>query len=382
MSQPGGGAGVANAVRRITAELTPNLLYWNERRCWMWHKKWCLPRIHVRVERTDGLPLSAPGEGGSGGAEELVVLVSAGTMREGPSLHDQGLGGECQRRLVDGTATFSSLLFQHTSFNCGNRPFHLVLTLLRGAPVVTAEPADGGRGSRGDGLAAAAGARAMVALATALSNPIHVDARKRTKVERPDAAEDDVRLAQRSRNAPARAPAPARALQPAAAAANTAGGGLGQWAVLFDATGDALLELLPDLTVCRSFTTTSYGYPALASAESRSFASSTPRSARHCSRRRRRSSRWLSATRLRRPGGRRARPLRRSRAAPSALLRRRAGRRPPGDLGRFSRHCTLAFGVGLRPAPHPLVAMRAPAGGRRRRVVRQPGSSAQQHFRT
>ena len=108
-------------------------------------------------------------------------------------------------------------------------------------------------------------ARAMVALATALSNPIHVDARKRTKVERPDAAEDDVRLAQRSRNAPARAPAPARALQPAAAAAaNTAGGGLGRWAVLFDATGDALLELLPDLTVCRSFTTTSYGYPASA----------------------------------------------------------------------------------------------------------------------
>ena len=50
-------------------------------------------------------------------------------------------------------------------------------------------------------------ARAMGARATALSNPIHGDARKRTKVERPDAAEDDVRLAQRSRNAPARAPA-------------------------------------------------------------------------------------------------------------------------------------------------------------------------------
>ena len=110
-------------------------------------------------------------------------------MREGPSLHDQGLGGECQRRLVDGTATFSSLLFQHTSFNCGNRPFHLVLTLLRGAPVVTAEPADGG-GSPGAMGSQRQPARAMVALATALSNPIHVDARKRTKVERPDAAED------------------------------------------------------------------------------------------------------------------------------------------------------------------------------------------------
>ena len=29
-----------------------------------------------------------------------------------------------------GETTFSSLLFRHTSFNCGNRPFHLVVTVL------------------------------------------------------------------------------------------------------------------------------------------------------------------------------------------------------------------------------------------------------------
>ena len=36
----------------------------------MWHKKWCLPRIHIRVERTDGLPLSA--------TDKLSVIVFSG----------------------------------------------------------------------------------------------------------------------------------------------------------------------------------------------------------------------------------------------------------------------------------------------------------------
>ena len=55
-------------------------------------------------------------------------VVSAGTLSagsEGEGGHrciDQGLNGECQRRLVAGATTFSSLLFRHTSFNCPNRP--------------------------------------------------------------------------------------------------------------------------------------------------------------------------------------------------------------------------------------------------------------------
>ena len=242
---------------RITAELTPNLLYWNERRCWMWHKKWCLPRIHVRVERTDGLPLSA--------TDKLSVIVSAGTTRQGegmgdaPGLYDQGLGGDCQRVVVDGTATFSSLFFQHTSYNCGKRPFHLALTLLWQVPNVVS---DGGAAAA---AAAAAGQPpppgAMLAAATVLSDEIYVDARKRTHAERPDAAEDDVRLAQRARNecGVGHGGRPMQAAPAAPVASPCDALLLGG---LFDATGDALLELLPDLTVCRSFTTNAYGYPA------------------------------------------------------------------------------------------------------------------------
>ena len=68
-----------------------------------------------------------------GGEPPVYVVVSAGTLRDGSDgigLYDQGLGGECQRRLMLGQTTFSSLLFKHTSFNCDSRPFHLVVTVL------------------------------------------------------------------------------------------------------------------------------------------------------------------------------------------------------------------------------------------------------------
>ena len=117
---------------QLQVQLQLPLLYWAERRRWMWHKKWTLPKLHVLVS-CDGKPVGGgymfPGE------PPVYAVVSAGTLRdgsegEGGSLHDQGLGGECQRRLVAGETTFSSLLFRHTSFNCGNRPFHLVVTVL------------------------------------------------------------------------------------------------------------------------------------------------------------------------------------------------------------------------------------------------------------
>eukprot|EP00966_Prymnesium_polylepis_P196952 4563926-Prymnesium_polylepis.1 len=54
-------------------------------------------------------------------------------------LHDKGLSGEVQRRLgVDGSIAFSRLFFNYTSFNCGNRPFHLV------AEIFSADPPLGG----------------------------------------------------------------------------------------------------------------------------------------------------------------------------------------------------------------------------------------------
>ena len=73
-------------------------------------------------------PLAAVGE------PPVFVVVSAGTLRDtsngGVGLYDQGLSGDRQKRLIAGEASFSSLLFQTTSFNCGNRPFHLVVSVL------------------------------------------------------------------------------------------------------------------------------------------------------------------------------------------------------------------------------------------------------------
>ena len=47
-----------------------------------------------------------------------------------------------------GETTFSSLLFRHTSFNCGNRPFHLVVTVLAPAhhPLAARPDVDSGLG--------------------------------------------------------------------------------------------------------------------------------------------------------------------------------------------------------------------------------------------
>ena len=73
-------------------------------------------------------------------------------------------------------ANFSSLLLTRTSFICGNRPFHLLVTVLA-APLQGAEAGEGG----------------AQALACLTSPPIHVDARRRTRGERPpDAEEADV----------------------------------------------------------------------------------------------------------------------------------------------------------------------------------------------
>ena len=122
----------------LQVKLQLPLLYWTERHRWMWHKKWTLPKLHMNVT-CDGIPLG--GMALPGGEPPVYVVVSAGTMPESSdgtggytsphgSLYDQGLGGECQRRLLAGKTTVSSLLFQNTSFNCGNRPFRLVVTVL------------------------------------------------------------------------------------------------------------------------------------------------------------------------------------------------------------------------------------------------------------
>ena len=99
---------------------------------WMWHRKWTLPAMRVDVEVV-GPPHTGP-------PPKLWVMITAGTLPGGAGhLHDAGLDGECQRQLkLDangrGWVHFSHLLFKHTSFNCGARPFHLVVTLLAEQP--------------------------------------------------------------------------------------------------------------------------------------------------------------------------------------------------------------------------------------------------------
>ena len=192
---------------QLQVQLQLPLLYWAERRRWMWHKKWTLPKLHVLVS-CDGKPVGGgymfPGE------PPVYAVVSAGTLRdgsegEGGTLYDQGLGGECQRRLVAGETTFSSLLFRHTSFNCGNRPFHLVVAVHAPAhhPLAVAALRRGEAtllpNTAADGVNSAPSQQQMVSLACSCSSPIIVDARKRTKGERPEADASDVRLVQRQR---------------------------------------------------------------------------------------------------------------------------------------------------------------------------------------
>lgn len=152
------------------------LLYWEERRQWMWHKKWCLPRLRARLR---SLP-----SGAQPAWHSLHVMVSAGTIPKGQTVElelvDQGLLGTCQQPLEGGEAVFSSLQFKHTSFNCGGRSFHLVVSLI--AVLSEVEQAHEHR------------LRGVVCYC---SSPIHVDARKRSKVERPCASANDIRLQHR-----------------------------------------------------------------------------------------------------------------------------------------------------------------------------------------
>ena len=172
----------------LSVVLEQPLLYWEERKQYMWHKKWSLPQITV-LATCRGVPLTDVAMGG-----EVFAVVSSGTLREGhDGLHDQGLSGECQRRLANGSAMFSRLTFQHTSFNCGNRPFRLVITLVAGIPHIpsslftsphalpTVSPFAPPFPPRQPQAAPS-----MECLACVCSTPIHVDARKRSKCERPD----------------------------------------------------------------------------------------------------------------------------------------------------------------------------------------------------
>jgi len=191
----------------LHVELEQPLLYWADRRQWMWHKKWCLPQFTVHA-MCDGVPLHET----SLASHPMYVVVTAGTMGEnGTVLQDQGLNGDCKRQLTHGSAIFSRLSFQQTSFNCGNRPFHLVVALCTILPQQDfAAPPSAGPPAQ------------LVCLACVRSTSIHVDARKRTKCERPDAQAGDVRLVQRRAGV---APSGGVMPLPAVGSASSRGGG-------------------------------------------------------------------------------------------------------------------------------------------------------------
>ena len=236
---------------RVSMHLNPPFLLWAAQRKWLWHRKWMIPAVRVDV-RCRKVPPN----------RRLYVMLTAGTLREdSPVLHDVGLNGErgeCQRRLEldangHGTAHFSHLHFKYTSFNTGQRPFHLGVIILadppdtdaavpslggeRYSPLAQASsmqvatpneliaPMNGGPDSEhmvidvvdapadtataaGAPNGAAAGAPTpfaqpagqgkgpRTALLCMRSDPVNVDARKRSTRERA-MANDDVRLVQR-----------------------------------------------------------------------------------------------------------------------------------------------------------------------------------------
>ena len=153
------------------------------------------------------------------GAEDdpaIHVAVCAGTLRDSietgaPLLDHPGLEGRCQQQLGrSGTATFSSLKFQFTSWNCDKRPFHLIVGVFAPATHPLAVAARAGQGGQapaeqggvqwrqaGEYDGSPPPEHEMVALACVRSPPIVVDARKRTNRERPRANEYDVCLAKR-----------------------------------------------------------------------------------------------------------------------------------------------------------------------------------------
>ena len=207
--------------------------------------------------------------------------ITAGTLdHEGQNLEHQGLSGDCRRTVQLGAqgnaeVTFTRLLFQQTSFNVGNRPFHFVVTVfgVQGQPIAAT--------THGDEAPATEGGSKLSPLVCLYSSPVRVDARKRSKGERPEASADDVRLASRQRPDPkvsaavSKDGAPAHGAGPNAVAAGANGYGALSNAPMdsvdgsrfsamqiFDASLDALLELRPDGVIVKIMTSTAFGYSA------------------------------------------------------------------------------------------------------------------------
>jgi len=247
-------------VVQLQVKLRAPLLYWSEKNRWLWHKKWTLPKIDVRVT------FAPPGTQQQWSGPPVSVILSATTMPHsqeptrrgsssndgGEAVTDQGLVGECQQQLTaDGHASFSSIFFKRTSFHCANLPFHLACTVVAPAhhPLAMLARLQGASAPLGGAAGLVANQiqglglepYGMVALGSACSAAITVDARKRTTSERPGANANDARLMTRRRGS-----APQPGGSPAQAGGAKAGGcPIGERYALPEASAAAVAHSTP-----------------------------------------------------------------------------------------------------------------------------------------
>jgi len=184
---------------RLSIENELPLLYWAERNEWMWHKKWSLPKISVHIERSRVQPSTQPSTQPSAQPstrhDRVVVLLSAGILSDGTgaTLQHVGLSGKRQVTVELGptgaVVNFTNLYLQQTSYHCGGQRFRFAVTILTGptsAQKIDLSAAD-----------APTPQPQQQPIACAYSAPFYVDARKRSKSERPLAEADDPRLRHR-----------------------------------------------------------------------------------------------------------------------------------------------------------------------------------------
>jgi hypothetical protein len=154
-----------------------------ERKEWMWHKKWSLPKITVRIARA---PQPAVRH------ERIVVVLTAVALSDdGTPPEDVGLRGKRQYTVelgACGTAvvSFSNVFLKYTSYHCGGKRFRFAVTLCP-------EPAGALAELTPTSKEAPTPPPPLHPIACSHSVPFHIDARKRCKSERPLANSNDVR---------------------------------------------------------------------------------------------------------------------------------------------------------------------------------------------
>jgi hypothetical protein len=141
---------------------------------WTYYKNCTLPHITVRAHGVGMHALHLP--------DRASVLLSAVTLNAATGTAVScGLDGDVHQPLVHGACSFASISFKTTSYNLKGKALHLLISLLAPEPTTGAGDGTGGCGGVSGGVGARSG---NVMLASFLSPPLRVDARKRQTKER------------------------------------------------------------------------------------------------------------------------------------------------------------------------------------------------------